>query len=81
MNPDPVCSQRSDPDPVQIGPDPQHWWREILEECKEDCACKNISYATLLKQEFPKLLNLLMQKDFYNAIRGGFETQDLPFQP
>jgi hypothetical protein len=31
MNPDPnpypnpVCSQRSDPDPVQIGPDPQHW--------------------------------------------------------
>jgi hypothetical protein len=27
MNPDPVCSQRSDPDPVQIGPDPQHWIR------------------------------------------------------
>ncbi len=25
-NPDPVCSQRSDPDPVRIGPDPQHWW-------------------------------------------------------
>jgi hypothetical protein len=27
MNPDldPVCSRRSDPDPVQIGPDPQHW--------------------------------------------------------
>ncbi len=23
-DPDPVCSQRSDPDPVQIGPDPQH---------------------------------------------------------
>jgi hypothetical protein len=30
MNPDldPVCSQRSDPDPVQIGPDLQHWGRE-----------------------------------------------------
>jgi hypothetical protein len=29
MNPDPVCSHMSDPDPdqdpVQIGPDPQHW--------------------------------------------------------
>jgi hypothetical protein len=24
MDPDPVCSQRSDPDPVQISPDPQH---------------------------------------------------------
>ncbi len=27
MNPDPVCSQRSGPDPVQIGPDLQHWSR------------------------------------------------------
>jgi hypothetical protein len=35
MNPDPVCSQMSDPDPVQIGPDPHHcdqisWIRTYL---------------------------------------------------
>jgi hypothetical protein len=24
-DPDPVCSQTLDTDPVQIGPDPQHW--------------------------------------------------------
>ncbi len=34
MNPDPVCSQRSDPDPVQIGPDPQHC-SEGLSKSKE----------------------------------------------
>jgi hypothetical protein len=27
LDPDPVCSQRSDPDPVQIGPYPQHCFR------------------------------------------------------
>jgi hypothetical protein len=56
--------------------------REILREWKEDCVRKNISYATLPTQAFPKLLNLLMQKDFSNAISGGFEATGIyPFNP
>jgi hypothetical protein len=38
MNPDPVCSQRSDPDPVQIGLDPQHWvdgWTSLSDDARD----------------------------------------------
>jgi hypothetical protein len=41
----------------------KRYWREILREWKEDCARRNVSYTTLPKQEFPKLLKKLMQRD------------------
>lgn len=60
----------------------KRYWREILREWKEDCARKNISYSSLPKQEFPKLLNKLMEKDYSNAIGGGFEATGIfPFNP
>ena len=32
------------------------------------------NFATLPKQEFPILLRQLMEKDFSNSIRSGFES-------
>ena len=55
-------------------------WQTILNEWKDECAARGDNYASIPKQEFPKLLKELLQKDFGPAIRAGFEASGLyPF--
>lgn len=48
-------------------------WRDILSEWKDDCMRLNQNYATLPKKEFPGLLTKLMEKDYSQSIKSGFE--------
>jgi hypothetical protein len=49
-------------------------WRSILVEWKEQCAQENQVYATIPKSVFPSLLKKLLEKDYSNSIRSGFES-------
>ena len=49
-------------------------WREVLSDWKDECERSGTNYATLIKQEFPALLNKLLQKDYSQSIRSGFEA-------
>ena len=54
-------------------------WREILRQWRLG---DGKSYASLPKPEFPKLLRVLMRKDYRSAIKGGFDGTGLyPFNP
>jgi hypothetical protein len=52
-------------------------WREVLSVWKEKMMKENRSYAALPKQEFPTLLSQLMEKNYAESIRKGFETTGL----
>lgn len=49
-------------------------WREVLSDWKDDCQRTNKNFATLPKKEFPALLRKLMEKDYGESIRSGFES-------
>lgn len=46
-------------------------------EWKETCEQTGTNFATLPKQEFPKILAQLLEKDFGDSIRSGFESTGL----
>lgn len=55
-------------------------WREVLTAWKEDCFKNNKNFATVPKSEFPALLAALMEKDYSESIRSGFDACGLyPF--
>jgi len=49
-------------------------WREVLGDWKEKCAREGNNYATLVKSETPPLLKQLLEKDYSQSIRSGFES-------
>jgi hypothetical protein len=52
-------------------------WREILSEWKDACVREGKNFATIPKQEFPRLLKELLAKDYSSSIRSGFSTTGL----
>lgn len=52
-------------------------WREVLTNWKEQCGREGTNFATIPKQVFPRLLSMLLQKDFASSIRSGFESTGL----
>jgi hypothetical protein len=57
-------------------------WRTILSNKKEEGMRAGENFASIPKQQFPGLLKQLMDHDFSDAIRSGFESCGLyPFNP
>jgi hypothetical protein len=48
-------------------------WREVLSAWKDKCDREGRNFAALPKQQFPALLRELMDKDYSEAIKSGFE--------
>jgi hypothetical protein len=68
-------------DVAVFGPMKRHW-RKILSDWKDECMKTGQNSATLPKQVFPTLLKKLMEKDYSEAIRSGFESCGLfPLNP
>ena len=58
----------------------KRYWREVLTEWKEQCVREEKNYSTIPKPQFPLLLSRLMEKDYSESIRSGFESCGLfPF--
>ena len=53
------------------------WWRSVLRNWKDCSAAIGKNYSTLPKTEFPKLLRMLLSKDYTNSIISGFRTTGL----
>jgi hypothetical protein len=48
-------------------------WREVLSAWKDKCDREGRNFAALPKQQFPALIRKLMDKDYSESIKSGFE--------